>query len=578
MKTQIEAEIRRRADHYLPLTHLVVDYYRIRRRVAYPLPVREFTILKFPLPPPRSSDYPWATWMSWELEERIGSLGWAREWFGDAKAGDAAIADISALADWPRYRQYPQPDLSLGHTARTLWSAYTHWKWIGGDVKKKIEAAFARMVDDVLPFSEQKHGALKTKEDIFALKEPHHGIHNIHIIGNLGAALAAKVINHPAAELLKNRVLTILAARLDLQTRGVTEAVAYDGYVQDFVATWLPTLSKAEQAQILDHPEFTRTLDRSFQLSAPGNALQVAELSDVEPRQMTFHASVHSKCYSLRPRAEWAWYLKRCDLSWLRADGLAALREISGSLDAKEPKAGALDAGYVTVLRTGWESSDTAVAVSCNTSGMGHIHFDNGHILIGTQGQWLITDPGYQQYMPKKEREFTLGTEAHNVPVINGRPQTIKQGRRVALEQSGGGLLRTEIDMTRCYAPELKIESALRTVWLSGKNLIVVADRIRGEELESIHYHWLGHADAAWWATDGGAKLYAAPTTLWIRSPQAPVSDADIDRVPGSRGQLTLKASADASAEVIWWVFKLGESAPEIKAEGGRLNVDGVLF
>ena len=41
MKTKIESEIRRRAEHYLPLTHLFVDYYRIRRRLAYPLPVRE---------------------------------------------------------------------------------------------------------------------------------------------------------------------------------------------------------------------------------------------------------------------------------------------------------------------------------------------------------------------------------------------------------------------------------------------------------------------------------------------------------------------------------------------------------
>ena len=49
LKPAIERELLARANHFLPQTHLIVDYYRVRRRVAYPLPVRSFSLLQMPL-------------------------------------------------------------------------------------------------------------------------------------------------------------------------------------------------------------------------------------------------------------------------------------------------------------------------------------------------------------------------------------------------------------------------------------------------------------------------------------------------------------------------------------------------
>lgn len=47
----------------------------------------------------------------------------------------------------------------------------------------------------------------------------------------------------------------------------------------------------AERRPILRHPNFGHFLDQSYMLSAPGAAHQVAELSDVEAREMPFHFS-----------------------------------------------------------------------------------------------------------------------------------------------------------------------------------------------------------------------------------------------------------------------------------------------
>src|ERR1017187_3662404 len=124
-KPAVEAEIRQRARAYMGQRYLLVDYYRIRRKLAFPLPVKDLSVRQVPVP--SDSAYPWATWMTWELEERVNALGYAAEWFGDAGAARAAARDLEALAAWPAYRQYNQPDLSSGHSGRILWTAFRKW-------------------------------------------------------------------------------------------------------------------------------------------------------------------------------------------------------------------------------------------------------------------------------------------------------------------------------------------------------------------------------------------------------------------------------------------------------------------
>jgi hypothetical protein len=99
----ISREIRRRAEKYLGLRYLVVDYYRTRRRLAYPLPVQSLSIPAVPVP--TIADYPWSIWMLWELEERVHSLGWAAEWFKNEEFARSAVRDLEALTAWPKYCQ-----------------------------------------------------------------------------------------------------------------------------------------------------------------------------------------------------------------------------------------------------------------------------------------------------------------------------------------------------------------------------------------------------------------------------------------------------------------------------------------
>lgn len=575
----IEQQIRLRADRYLTQKRLVVDYYRIGRQLAYPLPVDRVYVPNLPVP--GIPDYPWEIWLSWELEERIGTLGWAAEWFDDDKARAAVSQDLAALARWPEFTPNGSLDLCLGHVARTLWVASTQWKWLDPVLQKEIGKALDRIVRDAAPWADNKFGSYQTAQDVLAAARPHSVVHNIPFIGLFGAALAANSRNDSRAAVFNRRLEMLLEALLQMRRQAYTEAVAYDGYLLDFAATWLQSLPAAQQKRLLSRLDFSGFFNQSYRLGAPGDITQVVEIGDVEPAQMPFHIAAQARLQALQPTAARGWYLSRCRPDRLRADALATLRPLIASLfqRAQTPPAGALDAHYVQVLRSGWAASDLAVAMAASNSPAGHLHDDAGSITIGLNGRWLVADPGYQQYMAGEERTFTLGPSAHNAPVINGRPQQHKGSRVRFLETLGKDLFRVGIDVTQCYSPDLAMQSVVRTVWLADNRLVVVADQFSGQKVETIAYHWHGHPEASWWVRDGWALLAAQPDTLWLTSPQARISDKDIDRLPGSRGQLTLTATLKP-APVVWWVFSAGDAPPQLESDpqGRTIRVLGRSF
>lgn len=574
----MRSAIVRRAEHYLGQRYLDVDYYRIRRQLAYPLPVESLSIPAVPVP--TIAEYPWATWMLWALEERVHSLGWAAEWTGRAEFAGAAARDLEALCRWPKYCQYRQPDLSSGHAGRLMWAASSRWKWPSASLRQSLRQACRRHVEEVLPLAAAYYGDLRSKEDLLRLPEPERKLPNIPLIGTVAAALTARVAGHPGGVELNRKVRAVMGAILDLRTKGLTEAVAYDGYILDFVADWLGMIPPGERSEILDHPNFRHYLEESYMLSAPGAAAEVAQLSDVEPREMPFHHSAQAKLAALQPDPVRAWHLGRWRQDWIRADALGVLHSQANRAAGKAPEAGALQAHYAVVLRSGWEKEDLAVVMSCTNSAMGHVQMDNGTLVLGARGRWIISDPGYQQYMRDAEREFTVGPAAHNYPLLDGRAQNRKAPRLLQLETAGAGLWRAAVELAGCYPEEAQARSVRRDVWLEGRRTVVVADRIAGGPFQKVTYHWHGHPEAAWWAKEGWILLHTPEADLWLTSPQAAVGHANIQRLAGSRGQLTLVAEADPKAPVIWWVFAVGQAAPELKpgTDGRSIEISGVRF
>ena len=209
---------------------------------------------------------------------------------------------------------------------------------------------------------------------------------------------------------------------------------------------------------------------------------------------------------------------------------------------------------------------------------MAHIQNDNGTLVIGTQRRWLITDPGYEQYMQDAEREFTLGPAAHNYPVINGAVQCRKQPRLLRLENGAEGS-RAQVELAECYSDETGALSVTRSVCLMNTG-IVVCDQICADRMYSLTYHWHGHPDAAWWSENGWILLHLPDADLWFTCPQVRLSRENIQRLPGSRGQLSLAASVAPPNTTVWWVFALSAQNPrlESRADGRAIEFLGKHF
>ena len=73
--------------------------------------------------------------------------------------------------------------------------------------------------------------------------------------------------------------------------------------------------------------------------------------------------------------------------------------------------------------------------MSTCSSPLGHVHKDAGTIVIGTRGKWFITDPGYQQYLPTRERNFTLDATA-------SMQRDIEEARPSELDDQNGAAVR----------------------------------------------------------------------------------------------------------------------------------------
>lgn len=579
-RTAIESEMRMRANRYLAEKELTVDYYRIGRRLAFPLGFER--ISQPALPVPGIPDYPWEIWMAWEIEERLNSLGWAAEWFKDATAAREAGRELEALAGWPDFTPNGRLDLCLGHTARILCQAHRQWNWLKPQTRETVALALDRLVAQATPWVETKYGQVSSAPTVLDSPDPRSQVHNIPFIGLIGVALAANTRGNSVAPRLNDKIEVLLDVLMSLRRQGYSEAVAYDGYLMDFLSCWIQSLPAEARKLTLRRHNLGSFLNESYMLGAPGEVAAVAEIADVEPGRMPFHISAQARLQGLHPDPLRAWYLSQCRTGFMRADALACLRELNEGLPAEAalPSSGILDAHYAMVLRRGWARDEMAVAVATSNSPAGHIHFDYGSVTIGAFGRWLIADPGYQQYMPGDEREFTIGVTAHNAPVLNGQAQQQKAGKIVAQEKEGNDICKLKVDMTACYAPEAGASLVSRTIWLWGRNLAVIADQIGGAGIKTVAYHWHGDPEAAWRIEPGWALLYVkSAARLWVGSPSLTISEAGLDRLPGSRGQLTLSTQGK-TAPVIWWVFSLSESRPALEADpdGGSLTVSGRRF
>jgi hypothetical protein len=114
-----------------------------------------------------------------------------------------------------------------------------------------------------------------------------------------------------------------------------------------------------------------------------------------------------------------------------------------------------------------------------------HNHNDVGNVVVAVDGEPLVVDIGVgtytkQTFSPDRYQIFTMQSEFHNLPVINGLGQLPGAERRSRGMTADLGSARVEssVDIAEAYPAEAGIESWLRGTSLD-ESAVMITDRWR---------------------------------------------------------------------------------------------------
>lgn len=531
----LETEIRTRAEAELARKELLVDYYRIGMPLSYPLPVnRRFRTTELPVGI-SSLTYPWLIWQVWALEERWRVLHAAWRAQANAAAGNCLQAELAALHRWDCFMETTnEVGLVTGHIAGVLALALENEA--GWEASALVDAQMAAddlLTRDVAPWFARQ----------WPVGEPltPQRLHNIPVIALVRAAELARIRRHPLASALDAQAIAVLEAWVGYRLeRHHTEGTSYDGYLMDSLTGWLTKHPQRDALAATAHTAMRSLTDQWMALTLPGRLDLHVPLGDTEP-QMPFWLNALQRLAHWYAWPDVAWFLSRVPLLRVPA---AMLAEVSRTPAPQVPlPAESRVVANAVTYRSGWTRDDHSIAVSLPRVPLHHLHADAGHVTVGWHGRFWITDPGYQQYRPGEERDYTIGRAAHNAPVIGGRAQADYASALVRFDANNSGL-HVSIDLSHCYR-QLPAGAAVRRevkVAAGPDPHVTVIDDFSGQgPNETIAYHWLGGAHLAWAFVGGWARLSDGTRALWLGLDGEVLAPSRLVRHPGSRGALTLE-------------------------------------
>lgn len=530
--SDLTAEFADRLTAQCDATQVLVDHYRVGHRWAFPVPVPDRPS-GLPADVGSLQRYPWLIWLTWELTERWDVLANAWRTGHDDRAGQVLQRDLAALDGWAHFRNWrDEVGLPTGHLAMGLARGLAMPGW---DVQWRpaAERAAHRLLDQDVPA-----WFTRTWQQDSSLK-------NIPIIVLCSVAALASQLGRPDADRYRERAIEAVEAWfVERRTDHLTEQTAYNGYLFDSVTLWME-LDRDRGGDLVERwrepllslcPEWVHS-------TVPGRADLAVPLGDVEAEMTMWLSCVarFAEWYGADATSGAGWLLRRCAPSRLPADVLA--RALAGVVDdAPEPPAtGAHELPTSVAVRHGWGFDDPAVVVGVARNAMGHLHCDAGQVVLGWRGRCWVTDPGYQQYRQGPEREYSTGPAAHNVPVIDGHVQTLKQSHLVATEP-------VSLDLSPAYEGLPDGARVERTVTLADDRLIV--DDEVTEVTGEVVTHWLAGAALAWAHVDGWVRWTDGEAALWCGTGNGPgrepLSPDEVERHEGSRGPVGLRHRSPA--------------------------------
>lgn len=442
---------------------------------THSLPIRQPP----PLPQPRGfTDYPFWTALSRAVEQRMTTLALAYSLTGERRYAQQAKEYLLALAGWDKWHEYDKATNNLSLPHFTIGAAVTYDEiehLLSDEERAQVRAAILDL-------------GLRPMSYWFGRRLDH----NITVLMNVGMVVGYLAIGDELPYLDKYFVTPLADLRWYLAQREegtTTEGLLYTSYAMNYLLTVAAQIRRATgNDELLQSPFIASTLPELF-LYFRGSQGGLANLSDARHEDGSASIMAHLVSEHAHPIAAWLIHRYHRDnrnmLLYLTRDVAVA-----SPTDLGLPPSKVFAPMGWAALRSGWGDDDTLLAFTASASAVGHNHFDQNHFILNVGGEWLLTDPGYQNYSPGAENFFTNATLGHNALLVNGQGQEVKGQARIVDAFLAPGFAAVAGDATGGYAGRL--QRWVRTVVFVKPWYLLLVDEIvpneSGDALELLFH------------------------------------------------------------------------------------------
>lgn len=458
--------------------------------VSFSIP---FTEKHFTNPPAGFSgqNYPYWQEMGNQMKEMMQTLSLAYALTGDERYGNRAADLALSLASWSSWTEYPsinRTSLETGYFVTGVATVYDMCYDLLTDAERsRLETALETL------------GLKPLFSDLSAFTDHNYYVNKASALMTGSLLLLGKL---PAAPEYLSRAYDFAAWYLDRRAESEgQEGLSYTSYAMDLLFAALDQLRRVTGNDTLMGHSYPEALIRWVVAVSESGTGSAPPISDSYLDTCFFVMSSVMKENDVSALARWYLSTRSVDsvsdfskLVWYRESGSVETPDAYTARTGIDLRVGVADAAGWGYLRTGWGEDDLLMVCVGNNSQQGHSHYDQNSFVLSVGGEWILSDPGYQDYGSGAGRDYTLAW-GHSTVTVDGLTQSIKGGGSLTALLNSGSVSFLVSEAAGAYTDPALTEAERNYLMIrSGDSCyFVLIDHLQADEAHS--FEWNLNAD-----------------------------------------------------------------------------------